>query len=69
VQQAAAGAALHRACLAAAAVDVASRIQNDVLTHLLDAWFGLDGRKRSLLVAQLGTEHPAGLRPEFRLTW
>ncbi|RKT19886.1 SagB-type dehydrogenase family enzyme [Streptomyces sp. 1114.5] len=69
VQQAAAGAALHRACLAAAAVDVAGRIQNDVLTHLLDAWFGLDGRKRSLLVAQLGTEHPAGLRPEFRLTW
>ncbi|WP_052070456.1 nitroreductase family protein [Streptacidiphilus albus] len=69
VQQAAAGAALHRACLAAAAVDVASRIQNDVLTHLLDDWFGLEGRKRSLLVAQLGTEHPAGLRPEFRLTW
>lgn len=69
VQQAAAGAALHRACLAAAAVDVASRIQNDVLTHLLDAWFGLDVRKRSLLMAQLGTEHPAGLRPEFRLTW
>jgi SagB-type dehydrogenase family enzyme len=69
VQQAAAGAALHRACLAAASVDVASRIQNDVLTHLLDGWFGLEGRRRSLLVAQLGTEHPAGLRPEFRLTW
>ncbi|MEU8588826.1 nitroreductase family protein [Streptomyces sp. NPDC048664] len=69
VQQAAAGAALHRACLAAAAVDVASRIQNDVLTHLLDDWFGLTGRKRSLLMAQLGTEHPAGPRPEFRLTW
>ncbi|MEV0278505.1 nitroreductase family protein [Streptomyces sp. NPDC050610] len=69
VQQAAAGAALHRACLAAAAIDVASRIQNDVLTHLLDGWFGLEGRKRSLLMAQLGTEHPAGPRPEFRLTW
>ncbi|MFD7902570.1 nitroreductase family protein [Kitasatospora sp. NPDC059722] len=69
VQQAAAGAALHRACLAAAAIGVASRIQNDVLTHLLDTWFGLEGRKRSLLVAQFGTEHPAGLRPEFRLTW
>lgn len=69
VQQAAAGAALHRACLAAAAVDVASRIQNDVLTHLLDIWFGLDGRRRSLLVAQFGTEHPGGARPEFRLTW
>lgn len=69
VQQAAAGAALHRACLAAAGIEVASRIQNDVLTHLLDEWFGLAGRKRSLLVAQLGTEHPGGLRPEFRLTW
>jgi hypothetical protein len=69
VQQAAAGAALHRACLAAAAIDVASRIQNDVLNHLLDQWFGLDGRKRSLLVAQFGSEHPGGLRPEFRLTW
>jgi SagB-type dehydrogenase family enzyme len=69
VQQAGAGAALHRACLAAAAIDVASRIQNDVLTHLLDQWFGLEGRRRSLLVAQLGTEHPGGLRPEFRLTW
>ncbi|GAA5020330.1 hypothetical protein GCM10025734_74500 [Kitasatospora paranensis] len=69
LQQAAAGAALHRACLAAAAVDVASRIQNDVLTHLLDSWFGLEGRKRSLLMAHFGTEHPAGLRPEFRLTW
>ncbi|MFH8986322.1 nitroreductase family protein [Streptomyces varsoviensis] len=69
VQQAAAGAALHRACLAAAAIGVASRIQNDVLTHLLDAWFGLEGRRRSLLMAQFGTEHPAGPRPEFRLTW
>ncbi|WP_344623352.1 nitroreductase family protein [Kitasatospora arboriphila] len=69
LQQAAAGAALHRACLAAAAVGVASRIQNDVLTHRLDEWFGLQGRRRSLLMAQLGTEHPAGLRPEFRLTW
>ncbi|MFE3500215.1 nitroreductase family protein [Kitasatospora sp. NPDC059146] len=69
LQQAAAGAALHRACLAAASVGVAGRIQNDVLTHLLDAWFGLEGRRRSLLVAQLGTEHPAGPRPEFRLTW
>lgn len=69
VQQAAAGAALHRACLAAASIDVASRIQNDVLTHLLDSWFVLDGRQRSLLVAQFGTEHPGGLRPEFRLTW
>lgn len=69
MQQAAAGAALHRACLAGAAVDVASRIQNDVLTHLLDSWFGLTGRRRSLLVAQFGTEHPGGLRPEFRLTW
>ncbi|MFE5581730.1 nitroreductase family protein [Kitasatospora sp. NPDC056531] len=69
VQQAAAGAALHRACLAAASIDVASRIQNDVLTHLLDSWFGLEGRKRTLLMAHFGTEHPAGLRPEFRLTW
>ncbi|WP_030264339.1 nitroreductase family protein [Streptomyces sp. NRRL B-24484] len=69
LQQAAAGAALHRACLAGAAIGVASRIQNDVLTHLLDEWFGLEGRRRSLLMAQLGTEHPAGLRPEFRLTW
>ncbi|GAA1941090.1 nitroreductase family protein [Kitasatospora viridis] len=69
VQQAAGGAALHRACLAAASIGVASRIQNDVLTHRLDTWFGLEGRKRSLLVAQFGTEHPAGLRPEFRLTW
>ncbi|NUS10394.1 MAG: hypothetical protein HOY69_03125 [Streptomyces sp.] len=69
VQQAAAGAALHRACLAAAAAEVAGRIQNDVLTHLLDGRLGLDGRKRSLLVAQFGTEHPAGPRPEFRLTW
>ncbi|MET8627121.1 nitroreductase family protein [Kitasatospora sp. NPDC004669] len=69
VQQAAAGAALHRACLAAASIDVASRIQNDVLTHLLDDWFGLTGRKRTLLMAHFGTEHPAGLRPEFRLTW
>ncbi|MFC5666094.1 hypothetical protein ACFP3U_24340 [Kitasatospora misakiensis] len=69
VQQAAAGGALHRACLAAAAIEVASRVHNDVLTHLLDAWLGLGGRKRSLLVAQLGTEHPAGPRPEFRLTW
>lgn len=69
VQQAAAGAALHRACLAAAAGGVASRIQNDVLMHLLDAWFGLGGQKRSLLMAQFGTEHPGGPRPEFRLTW
>ncbi|GAA2740996.1 nitroreductase family protein [Kitasatospora cinereorecta] len=69
VQHAAAGAALHRACLAAASVGVASRIHNDVLTHVLDEWFGLDGRRRGLLMAQLGTEHPAGLRPEFRLTY
>ncbi|MEU9127585.1 nitroreductase family protein [Kitasatospora sp. NPDC048540] len=69
VQQAAAGAALHRACLAAASVDVAGRVHNDVLTHLLDGWFGLQGRRRSLLMAQFGTGHPAGQRPEFRLTW
>jgi hypothetical protein len=69
VQQAAAGAALHRACLAAASAGVASRIHNDVLTHLMDRWLGLEGRRRTLLMAQFGTEHPGGLRPEFRLTW
>lgn len=67
MQHAAAGAALHRACLAAAALGVAGRIQNDVLTHVLDKLLGLDGDRRSLLLAQLGTEHPGGRRPEFRL--
>jgi SagB-type dehydrogenase family enzyme len=69
VQHAAAGAALHRACLAAAGIGVASRIQNDVLIHQLDEWLGLAGRRRGLLVAQLGWEHRGGLRPEFRLNW
>ena len=69
MQMAAAGAALHRGCLAGAAIGVSSRIQNNVRTDLLGAWFGLDDPRRCLAAAQFGTEHPGGLRPEFRLTW